>query len=387
MQQAGVDSSHSTRLIPVRPIRRLAGIGLNILAAIWRLLNQLRRGAPNRILVVDPVALGDIITCEPLIRELLKGSEEIVVCSKPAFSELFPPHPRLRWLGFNVPFGSPDEKAKYDLRRYISDPFRSDFRELKNVARGTTALELRGDIRCVLLLYAAGCRRVLSLSNYLGSDARLWPGAVEIIPFEHGIRRWELNLRFLMNLRRSDPRSSPPRFHHLIHPAPSNRICFMPVAPWPGKFWEPGRWKELAREFHLKGFAVVSLCGPGQQTEARTQTCGETEVLECGSIFQWINELNNCCCLITVDSGPMHLADAMDVPLVALFGQGKLPLWSPSNRRSRYIHHQDDADFVICQPIFKNIPLGRKFMDRITVHEVLNAAAEVMHIRSSSIQS
>ena len=83
----------------------------------------------------------------------------------------------------------------------------------------------------------------------------------------------------------------------------------------------------------------------------------------------------------------MHLADALNVPLVALFGQGKLPLWAPSSGRSRFVHHQDDSDFAICQPIFENIPLGQKFMNRIGTDEVLEAAREVMACDSSAVQS
>ena len=364
--------------IPIRPVRRMAAKALAGVAASWRAANQLKKPQPKRILVVDPVGLGDIVTCEPLIRELLAAEKEVVICSKAVFKTLFPEHNLLHWAPLHLPFGSPDEKAKYAFKYYYSDPFRSDILNLRKVAGGATALDLRGDIRCVLLLYAVGCRRVISLSNYLGSNLHMSPAAAEIVPFQNGIRRWELNLKFLEELvARAPIQSSRPRFAHLIDRKETRRVCFMPIAPWPGKFWQKERWIDLAASFRERGFTVEVLCGPNQRAETRALVGGALDIVECGSVERWISELNNCRCLITVDSGPMHLADALDVPLVALFGQGKLPLWAPSAARSRFIHHQDDPDFSICQPIFQNIPLGQKFMNRITVDEVMKAVDEI----------
>lgn len=375
-------------LIPVRPVRRMIGSCLNVLATGLRLFNRLQPLNDERILVVDPVGLGDIITCEPLIRQLLKGSEEIIVCSKQAFKELFPPHPRLRWASLHLPFGSPDEKQKYLLKNYVSDPFRSEIQALKGIAPGATALELRGDIRCVLLLYALGCRRVISLSNYLGSNSHLWSTAVERVPFNHNVKRWELNLQFYSKLKTVPvPKTESPHFDHLIKKVENRRICFMPMAPWPGKLWQKESWQKLGSTFRSEKYEVTVLCGPKQTEATRAEVGPDLPIVECGSMAAWISELNRCSCLISVDSGPMHLADALRVPLVALFGQGKLPLWAPSSKTSRYLHHQDDPDFQICQPIFKNIPLGREFMNRITTSEVLRAAREVMADSLTSVQS
>src|SRR6185295_12160709 len=91
---------------------------------------------PQRVVVLDPVGLGDIITCEPLIHELLAANYETVVCSKSAFKVLFEKHPKLLWSDLHVPFASTDEGAKYALKYYLSDPFRSDFRKLRQESQG-----------------------------------------------------------------------------------------------------------------------------------------------------------------------------------------------------------------------------------------------------------
>ena len=71
--------------------------------------------------------------------------------------------------------------------------------------------------------------------------------------------------------------------------------------------------------------------------------------------------------------------------VIALFGQGKLPLWAPSGPNSVVIAHQDDPDFYVCHPIDENAHLGQKFMNRITVEEVLAAAERIINrIENSS---
>jgi ADP-heptose:LPS heptosyltransferase len=73
----------------------------------------------------------------------------------------------------------------------------------------------------------------------------------------------------------------------------------------------------------------------------------------------------------------MHLADALGVPMVALFGPGLLPLWAPNSRLSRVVSHQHDADFRACHQVEANIALGREFMHRIQPAEVLAALRQI----------
>ncbi len=147
----------------------------------------------------------------------------------------------------------------------------------------------------------------------------------------------------------------------------------IPIAPWPGKWWNSRNWIELGKSLAADRWQPVGLCGPGQSQSARLQLGNEIEIRECLSVDQWSLNLQSCAFVITVDSGPMHLADALGVPVIALFGQGKLPLWAPSGPKSRVITHQDDPDFFLCHPIEKNAHWGRKFMSRICVAEVLSA--------------
>ena len=205
------------------------------------------------------------------------------------------------------------------------------------------------------------------------------PLIAEIIPFDNTVRRWVLNARFLHAIDPSAVLSqiSSPRAAHLIRRQAAHRIALIPVAPWAGKLWPADRWASVFEALAQRGWEVVALCGPGQTAKAREQVGAKIPAFECASIEQWAEQFNRCTLAISVDSGPMHLADAMDVPVIALYGQGKLPLWAPSGASSIVLAHQDSPEFFVCHPIDENIHLGQKFMNKITVEEVLQAVDKI----------
>ena len=365
-------------LIQIRGKKRWMSGALYAGAGAWRLKNRFKAPNSRRVLVFEPFGLGDMITFEPLVRELIRRDYEAVVCSRPQWRKLYPDQPGMRWEDIRVPFATHDEKSKYDIARYFNEPFAGDMRRLRKVAQGAIGIEPRGDIRCVALLYAMGCRRVLSLSNYLGSDLPMWRGAAEIVPFSHEVRRWELNLRFLEAITAESAAGvTAPFLAHLTDKSNRTRVALMPIAPWAGKWWPPERWSNVIQRLQSKNIEVVGLCGPNQSDAARKQVGTALPIQECRSIEDWAREFNRCAFVITLDSGPMHLADALQVPVIALFGQGKLPLWAPSGPGAIVLSHQDDPDFQVCHPIDANIPLGQKFMNRITVEEVMAAVEKV----------
>jgi heptosyltransferase-2 len=82
-----------------------------------------------------------------------------------------------------------------------------------------------------------------------------------------------------------------------------------------------------------------------------------------------------CAAAVCTDSGPMHIADAVAVPLVALFsGKNHLPIWLPTGSPSVVLYHH-----VECAPCLRSeCPIGNMCMDAITAEEVLTAVREVL---------
>ncbi len=361
-------------IIHIGSRKRLLSLVLYFAAVVLRLLNQFRRARPQRVLVLEPVGLGDLISFDPLVRELLARNYEVVLCAPPQWRPLLAAKPGQIWCDLRLPYASHNEKVKYQLGLYFQEPVRGDLRRMRELGPGSIGIDTRGDIRSVLLLYWAGCKRVISLSCYLGSDLPMSSLVAELIPFDNSLRRWEVNASFLRAL---DPaadlrRVAPPRLYHLIARAPKRRVGFVPIAPWAGKLWPRERWQAVAQSLRADGWEVLAFAGPGQAAAARGQVGDDIPVIECPSIQKWADEFNQVAFVVTVDSGPMHLADALGVPVIALFGQGKLPLWAPSAEGSVAMAHRD-ADFFVCHPIVANTGLGQKYMNMITAEEVLAA--------------
>ena len=357
--------------------KRIAALVLGFLAVLLRFvretINLFQPRASAKVLILEPFGLGDVISLEPLARSLGEKKFQVIICARLEWRVLY--GEEVTWMPSRIPWGYHQAQMKYRLADYFSPAFRRFMKELRQAGRGSIGLDPRGDIRSVILLYLAGCRKVITLSNYLGSDLAMFAGAAKQIPFSSKLRRWEMNLNFLQALGVAEAKPSPPFFKHLgSGPSESSRrVAIIPVAPWPGKFWESTKWQELIKQLPERGWRPRGLCGPGQKQIAESETGKAIEFSECSSIESWAKQLNQFSAVVTLDTGPMHLADALGIPVIALFGASILPLWAPNGKRSRVIAHHDDPDFQVCHPVDENLERARGFMRRITVEEVLQA--------------
>jgi lipopolysaccharide heptosyltransferase I len=102
-------------------------------------------------------------------------------------------------------------------------------------------------------------------------------------------------------------------------------VALSATARWDTKRWEPDRFARVADALAAEvGAAIVLLGGPGDRdataaiarrmSQAPLCLAGETSLADLVAILKRVS------LLITVDSGPMHLAAALGRPLVALFG-------------------------------------------------------------------
>ncbi len=88
------------------------------------------------------------------------------------------------------------------------------------------------------------------------------------------------------------------------------------------------------------------------------------------TLGQLMGLIQECDLFITNDSGPMHLAAALDVPQLAIFGSTSEVATGPLSGRAQVIKQQVD-----CNPCFlRECPIDFRCMLRVTVDEVLGAA-------------
>ena len=125
-------------------------------------------------------------------------------------------------------------------------------------------------------------------------------------------------------------------------PEPAPRVAFIPCSRWPTKNWPPERFIEVARELRARVKATVYLAGSPADIPACAEiaagigdgvvnVCGKTSLVELGSLLQEMN------LVITVDSGPMHMAAAVGRPVLAVFGATDPKRTGPYGEKHRVV--------------------------------------------------
>lgn len=145
------------------------------------------------------------------------------------------------------------------------------------------------------------------------------------------------------------------------------------------KRWIPARYAAagdaLARE---TGNRVAILGGAaerplGEEIASMMATrprvlCGET------TLPALVGVLSHLRLLVTNDSGPMHLASALGVPLVAAFGPTDWRETAPARGPHRIVRAE-----VECSPcLLRECPIDHRCMKRVAVEDVLRAARAVL---------
>jgi predicted lipopolysaccharide heptosyltransferase III len=117
-------------------------------------------------------------------------------------------------------------------------------------------------------------------------------------------------------------------------------LLIHPGARWKGKCWPPVRFAEVAKRLATEhGAKVVLASGPDAEEQAiLAELCRrmETPFLlfpQEGGLPRFIALCARSSLVIGNDSGPVHIAAAAGVPVVALFGPSLPSMWAPVGRR------------------------------------------------------
>ena len=95
-----------------------------------------------------------------------------------------------------------------------------------------------------------------------------------------------------------------------------------PGAGWGAKRWPPERYGEVARGLADQGLRSILNYGPGEEELVRTAeaaSAGTARAMRC-SITELIALTRRAWLFIGGDTGPLHLAAALRVPVVGIYG-------------------------------------------------------------------
>jgi heptosyltransferase-2 len=143
------------------------------------------------------------------------------------------------------------------------------------------------------------------------------------------------------------------------------------------KRWLPDRYAELADRLVDALDADVLIFGSRAEMPLAEGVAGTMEhppVLLAGktTLRESMALMAKCHLVITNDSGPMHLAAALGLPLLAIFGSTNERATGPLGLRVRVIKHP-----VECSPCgLRECPIDFRCMNGLSVDEVYTAALE-----------
>ena len=313
------------------------------------------------VLVKAPNWLGDAVMALPLLRSLraMDPGGRVGVLTRAAFADLYQ--------------GAPvDEVLVHE--RGGPGPFLRTVGEIKK-RRFDAAVVVPRSFSAAFLAFAAGVPRRI---GYRGRGRSLL--LTDGLPRPSDRRHRVLEYHHLLSALGAPPAVEPPRLD-LRPEAVAWAEQALPGGPWIGlnpgatygaaKQWFPDRFAELGRRLSARGrIAVVG--GPAEAELGRrvAEAVGGVCLAGATTVSQLAAAIARCRLFVTNDTGPMHVADAVGTPVVAVFGPTDWIETPPYRPGHALVRHE-----LPCAPCKRRVcPLGHHdCMKRVTVEDVLAA--------------
>jgi heptosyltransferase-1 len=225
------------------------------------------------------------------------------------------------------------------------------------------AVDLQGAIRSAMLARWSGARVVYGAAEPPESPASLWYTRTAIASGVHVI---EQNISVAETV--AQKKIIAPRVEFPRDPAAEARIAqrlagknitdyaiLNPGAGWGAKRWPAERYGKVARELTSLGLRTILNYGPGEHelAQAAQSASGgadenmKPEILKADTMNCTISELialtRRARLFIGGDTGPLHLAAALGIPVVAIFGPTDPARNGPYGTRSIVLRNPSSA--------------------------------------------
>jgi heptosyltransferase-2 len=142
------------------------------------------------------------------------------------------------------------------------------------------------------------------------------------------------------------------------------------------KRWPPAGFATLAARLQSERRAQIAIVGTAQDGPLAESISKDLDVPPVNltgrtSLRQLAAVISRADLMVTNDSGPMHLANALQVPVVALFGPTDPRVTAPFQEPSTCLHHQ-----APCWPCsYRDCPFDHRCMLSLEPDEVYEACA------------
>jgi heptosyltransferase I len=321
---------------------------------------------PRKILIIKPSALGDIVHTLPflaVIRKTYPASEIhwVVANGLHTFLEGHPMINRLwimnkdRWKRFSR------------FRKNIQEI--STFRRDLALEHFDVSIDLSGLLRSGLITFAAGARYKLGFTDSDEGSPFFYTHKIEGGREIHAIDRY-LKLAALMGCDTSQvshPMPPYPADSPLLSSLPDHFCIIAPSAGKEANRWPADQFGELAARLPLPSVVISSKADAGIADKVvragkgmAINLAGQTGLKELVALIARAQFF------ISNDTGPMHIAAALGIPVFAIFGPANPIRTGPYGTMHTIIQQQLD-----CTPCYRQKPCKNwTCMQDITVEKV-----------------
>jgi heptosyltransferase II len=335
----------------------------------------------NRILIRGPNWVGDAVLAVPAMKAVRARfpDAEITLLVRPWVAGLFSAAPFV------------DEVWSETRPSSLADWVRVT-REIRN-RRFDLALLLPNSFESALMMFAGGVPQRMGYAT----DARQWMLTDAVTPPPEPLHQIHYYLDLVRALSAEpdrpsieiqatdDERSTARRL--LAAEGIAHDAAFLVLNPG-AAYGSAKRWYEdhfagaadvLARGFGLR----VAIIGSEGERRIANQICERMTTAAAvlsgkTSLETLMGVLAESSLMITNDSGPMHIAAALGVPTVAIFGSTDESVTGPYGPRTRVVKHA-----VECSPcLLRECPIDHRCMRGVSVGDVCRAVNELLNSES-----
>ncbi|MCC7437234.1 MAG: glycosyltransferase family 9 protein [Armatimonadetes bacterium] len=266
------------------------------------------------ILIIQTGFLGDAVLATGLLRGIATRPEiHVGMVVRAAYSELFENHPALHWL--------------HPFQKQRKGGFAEVLESIRNVNYDVALIPHRS-ARSGLLAWRAGIPRRIGFRQ--SELPLLLTDSVEYQIAQHETDRNAALLEragIFTTARRPYLHTSPHDFFPVLpyaaHGCPL--VLIAPGSVWPTKRWGAAGYAAVARQLTERG-AAVKLIGSDGERELCAQIAAEAGLPDAHNLAgkltlrQLAMLIAMAAHVVTNDSAPVHLAEALGTPVTAIFG-------------------------------------------------------------------
>ena len=328
----------------------------------------------NKILCIKPRGIGDIVLSTVILENLHDYFPGIQI-------DYLTEHFAVQALSNNPLVNKVISMNKKEFPLFVANRIRKEKYDM--------ILDLWSNPRSAQITFLSGVRYKIGY-NYRG---RRYAYNIKVNPESNNQHAAEDNLRFLSAI-------NVPVISKVIHYYVSKEddewakdyllnsfventkiIAIIPSGGWPSKRCDASKWidfgKKIKDAIHIK---FIILWGPGDEQDAITinENLSPDSVLAPKTDVKRLSALiNNCNLVIANDSGPMHIAAALDIPTLGIFGPTNPVAHRPYSKNSDYII-KENLHCIICNKLV--CPFNHECMRDLSEDEFLLKVEKLLQL-------